>query len=64
MKTNTLKVVLSAVVSSAVIVAATTQVAASYFDLMAIGVGYTAVAVLIALAVVDYRGNVKDYAGR
>jgi hypothetical protein len=64
MKTNTLKVILSTVATGAIALIAATKIAASYFDLMAMGVGYTAVAVLIALAVVDYRGNVKDYAGR
>lgn len=64
MKTNTLKVILSAVAFGAIVLMATTKIAVSYFDLMAIGVGYTAVAILIALAIVDYRVNVKDYAGR
>jgi hypothetical protein len=31
---------------------------------MAMGVGYLAVAILVALAVVDYRGNDRNYAGR
>lgn len=64
MKTNTLKIILSAVASSAITALAMTTVAASYFDLMAMGVGYTAVAILVALALVDYRGNDNKYAGR
>ena len=64
MKTNTLKIILSAVASSAITALAMTTVAASYFDLMAMGVGYTAVAILVALVLVDYRGNDKNYAGR
>ena len=66
MKTNTRKaiVILSVVASGAIVMLAATKIAASYFELMAIGVSYTAVATLVALAIVDYRGNVKDYAGR
>ena len=64
MKTNTLKVVLSAVVTSAIIVLAATKVAASYFDLMAIGVGYTAVAMIVLMAIFDNRRNVKHHARR
>jgi len=64
MKTNTIKVILSAATFGAVAMAATAKTAASYADLMALGVGYTAVGILIALAAMDYRGNVKDYAGR
>jgi hypothetical protein len=64
MKTNTLNAIIAVVVSSAAALIATTKISASYFDLLAIGVSYTAVAILVALAIVDYRGNVKDYAGR
>jgi hypothetical protein len=64
MKTNTLKIILSAIVSSGVTALAMTSVAANYFDLMAMGVGYVAVAILVALAVVDYRGNTRKSAAR
>ena len=64
MKTNTLKVILSAATIGAIVLTTMAKISASYVDLMAIGVSYTAVAVLVALAIVDYRGNVKDYAGR
>ena len=64
MKTNTIKAVLSAVVTSAIIALAATKVAASYFDLMAIGVGYSAVAMIVALAIFDSRRNEKGYAKR
>ncbi len=64
MKTNTLKVILSAVTFGAMALVATAKTVASYADLMAIGVGYSAVGILVALAAMDYRGNVKDYAGR
>ena len=64
MKTNTLKVILSTIVSIAIVLVATTKIAASYFDLMAIGVSYTAVAIIMTLAIFDNRSNVKDYAGR
>jgi len=64
MKTNTLQIILSAIASSAVTALAMTSEAANYFDLMAMGVGYLAVAVLVALAVVDYRGNVRKSAAR
>jgi len=64
MKTNTLKVVLSAVVTSAIILLAATKIAASYFDLMAMGVGYTAVAMIVIMAVFDNRRNEKSHAKR
>jgi len=64
MKTNKLNVILAVIISSVIILTATTKITASYFDLLAIGVSYTAVAILVALTIVDYRGNVKDYAGR
>lgn len=64
MKTNTIKAVLSAVVTSAIIALAATKVAASYFDLMAIGVGYSAVAMIVAMAIFDSRRNEKGHAKR
>jgi hypothetical protein len=62
MKTNTLKVIISAFATSAIVVLAAIKTAASYFDLMAIGVSYTAVAMLVALAIADYRGSEKTHA--
>ena len=62
MKNTTLKVILSTATLGAIGLMATAKITADYFDLMAIGVSYTAVAVLVALAIVDYRGNVKNYA--
>jgi hypothetical protein len=62
MKTTTLKVILSTASIGAIVLMAATKITASYFDLMAIGVSYTAVAVIVALAIIDYRGNVKNYA--
>ena len=64
MKTNTLNVILTAVASSAVVLMATSKIPANYFDLLAMGVSYTAMAMLVALTIVDYRGNVKNDTGR
>lgn len=64
MKTNKRNVIIAAIITSTITLIATTKISASYFDLLAIGVSYTAVAILVALTVVDYRGNMKDYAGR
>lgn len=64
MKTNLTKAVLSGVTLFAVAAAVVTHVAASCADLMAMGVGYTAVAILVALALVDYRVSANDYARR
>ncbi|HTL66800.1 MAG TPA: hypothetical protein VL200_03990 [Lacunisphaera sp.] len=64
MKTNLTKAVLPGATVFALVAAIVTHVAASYADLMAMGVGYTAVAILVALALVDYRVSAKDYARR
>ena len=64
MKTNTLNIILATVAVSSVALIATTKIAASYFDLMAIGVGYTAVAVLTVLALFDYRGRDRNHIAR
>jgi hypothetical protein len=64
MKTTTFKIILSAAIASAIIVMATSKIVASHFDLIAIGVSYTAVAILVALLMIDYRGNAKRDAAR
>jgi hypothetical protein len=64
MKTNTLKIITATVASLAIVLVAATKTNATYVDLMAMGVSYSAVAILIALAAVDHRSSVKDYAAR
>ncbi|HVZ65220.1 MAG TPA: hypothetical protein VG936_11660 [Lacunisphaera sp.] len=64
MKTNLTKAILSGSTVFALVAAVVSHVAASYADLMAMGVGYVAVAILVALALVDYRVSANDYARR
>ena len=56
MKTNTLQITLSAIVASSLALFAVTTIA--------ISVSYLAVAILVAVAVVDYRQGPKSYAAR
>lgn len=64
MKTNLTKAILSGSTGLALAAAIVSHLVASYADLMAMGVGYLAVAILVALALVDYRVNANDYARR
>ncbi len=64
MKTNTLNVILAIVTLSVIGLTVATNIAASYFELLPICVSYTAVAILAALTISDYRGNVKSYSAR
>ena len=56
MKTNTLQITLTAVVASSLALFAVTTIA--------ISVSYLAVAILVAMAVLDYRQGPKNYATR
>jgi hypothetical protein len=56
MKNNTLQIILTVIVAGGL-----TLVAAST---LAIAVSYVAVAILLAVAVVDYRQGPKNYASR
>ena len=56
MKNNTIQITLSAIAISSLAVFAVTTIA--------IGVSYLAVAILVAVAAVDYRQGPKSYAGR
>lgn len=64
MKTNTLNVILAANTVSVIGLTVATNIAARNFELLPICVSYTAVAILAALTISDYRGNVKSYAAR
>ena len=56
MKTNTLQITLTAIAASSLAVFAVTTIAVT--------VSYLAVAILIAVAAVDYRQGPKSYAAR
>ncbi len=56
MKTNTLQITLSAIALSGLAVVAVST--------LAIGVSYAAVAILVAVAAVDYRQGPKSYIAR
>lgn len=56
MKTNTLHITLTAIVASGLALFAVTTIAVT--------VSYLAVAILVALAVVDYRPEPKSYGAR
>ena len=62
MKTNTIHVILSSVFVGVIALIATSKSAVD-FSLLASGVSYTAVAIIAAVAAVDYRKS-KGYAAR
>lgn len=63
MKTNSIHVIISAVFVGVIAFIATSKSAVN-FSLIAAGVSYAAVAVIAAVATVDYRRNVRKYAAR
>ena len=63
MKTNTLNLILAAAGFTGFALLATTKLMA-HFDLVAIGVSYTAVASLAAMALYDNRSTVRGYSRR
>lgn len=63
MKTNTTNVILTAVFVSVIALTATSK-SAFDFSLLAAGIGYTAVAIMAAVAAVDYRMSNKKSATR
>lgn len=63
MKTNTTNVILTAVFVSVIALIATSK-SAFDFSLLAAGIGYTAVAIMAAVAAVDYRLSSKKSATR
>jgi hypothetical protein len=63
MKTNTIHVILTGVFTGVIGFFATSKSAVD-FSLLASVIGYTAVAVIMAVAVVDYRRSAKNYAAR
>jgi len=64
MKTTNNKALLAAVVISAFALIALTKMAASVVPMLVIGSSYVAVAILVALAALDYRVGVKNYSAR
>jgi len=63
MKTNTIHVILTAVFVGLISLVATSK-SAFDFSLLASGVGYTAVAIIAAVAAVDYRMSNRKSATR
>jgi hypothetical protein len=63
MKTNTIHVILTAVFVGLIALIATSKSAVD-FSLMASGVSYTAVAIIAAVAAVDYRKTDRNSAAR
>ncbi|MDI1250520.1 MAG: hypothetical protein PSV13_16790 [Lacunisphaera sp.] len=63
MKTNTIHVILTAVFVGLIALIATSKSAVD-FSLMASGVSYTAVAIIAAVAAVDYRKTSRNSAAR
>jgi hypothetical protein len=63
MKTNTIHVIITAVITGLIALIATSKSAVN-FSLLAAGVSYTAVVIIAAVATVDYRKNNKNYAAR
>lgn len=63
MKTNTTNIVLTAVFVGLIALIATSK-SAFDFSLLAAGIGYTAVAIMAAVAAVDYRMSSKKSATR
>jgi hypothetical protein len=63
MKTNTIQVIATSVVVGALALAASSKMIAN-FNLLAAAVSYTAVALLGAVAFIDYRRNSRNYAAR
>jgi hypothetical protein len=64
MKTTNNKVLVITLAISAVALVAGSKMAASFVPAVAIGAAYVAVAMLYALAVVDYRLGPKSYSAR
>ena len=61
MKINKLSILLTAVAISGVVLLVKTEVTGSYLSAVAQTVSYLAVAVLVALAALDYRVGSKTY---
>jgi hypothetical protein len=64
MKTTNNKALLAAVAVSALALIALTKMAASIVPMIVIGSSYVAVAILFALAALDYRVGPKNYSTR
>ena len=60
MKTNTIHVIFTGIFTGVIALIATSK-SAFDFNLLASGVSYTAVAIIAAVAAVDYRKNNKKY---
>ncbi len=64
MKINKLNVILTTVAISAIALLVTTKGTASFLSVMAMTVSYIAVAILVALAALDYRVGPKNFSAR
>ncbi len=63
MKTNIIHILLTGIFVGAVALIATSKSAVD-FSVLAEGISYTAVAIMVALAAVDSRRNTKNYGTR
>ena len=59
MRTNTIQVILAVIFTGVIALIATSKSAVD-FSLLATGVSYTAVAIIMAVAAVDHRRNSKN----
>ena len=65
MKTNTIKVILSAIAVSAIsLVVMGKASAGNLLPTMAVGISYAAAVAILAVAALDRRNGPKDYAAR
>ena len=64
MKINTLQIAITALATSGLALFATTNHTAGFLPAVTVSVSYTAIVILIALAMVDYRTGPKSYAAR
>lgn len=64
MKINKLNVILTTIAISAIALLATTNGIAGFLSAMAMTVSYIAVAILVALAALDYRVGPKNFSAR
>ena len=64
MKNTKLNVILVSSAISAITLAALAKLVTSNFEILPIAISYTAVAILAALAMSDYRGSSKGYSTR
>lgn len=64
MKINKLNIILTTIAISAIVLITRTKVTGSYLSAAAETISYIAVAILVALAALDYRVGSKSYSTR